>query len=423
MKNTNYKKIIISLIIILSLVLPVLATNTIKAQAASKKTVRVATEKQLKSALKNSKVGTIILRTQTYNAITINSKKAKKKNIIIDAPNAVVTNKSKFKSIELQNAAKYIEAVSGNTITTTAAYLLEVAEGCSVKKLTMPYLMPEYIIRKGASIKSIVLKNLMHISSFDKKTGTLAFETTGIWTSYDDDLYYDDGGDDVISVEYIDSYTAILDKCGRTLSYNHMGWQFDYSYEYKYDEDGNCLECKTTNEENGLLETTIYYDYDDSNNKVSENYEHSYHPYDYGVKYIYDKKGRLSNEISSSDNYSEETEFNYDKKGRVIGEKTNKFWYEADGRLSSRKSWVTENEYDKNGNLIKSSIEYDEGFSYNYTYEYDKDGNLVYYKYILDDKGMESSFEYKYEYDEYGKQKEGFYKYEDEWYSMVDYAG
>ena len=422
MKNTNYKKIIISLVMILSIVLPVFITNTVEAHAASKKTVRVATEKQLKSALKNSKVGTIILRTQTYNDITINSKKAKKKNIIIDAPNAVVTNKSKFKSIELQNAAKYIEAVSGNTITTTAAYVLEVAEGCSVKKLIMPYLLPGYIIRKGASIKSIVLKNLKHVSTFDKKTRTLSFETTGTWTSYDY-TYYGDDGDDVISEEYPEIYTAILDKSGRTLSYNYMGWQSDYTYEYKYDKNGNCTECRVTNEENGLLERTTYYDYDDGNNKVSENNEHSYHPYDYGVKYIYDKQGRLSEVISSSEEYSEETEYNYDEKGRVIGECTNKFWFENDGRLSSRRSWITKNEYDKNGNLVKSIISYDEGFSYNYFYEYDKEGNLVHYTNILDDKGMQSTYEYKYVFDEYGNQKEVFYKYEDEWYNMADYAG
>ena len=422
MKNTNYKRIIISLIIILSLVLPVFVTDTVKAHAASKKTVRVATEKQLKSALKNSKVGTIILRTQTYNAITINSKKAKKKNIIIDAPNAVITNKSRFKSIELQNASKYIEAVSGNTITTTAAYAIEVAEGCSIKKLTMPFLMPEYVIRKGASIKSIVLKDEDHISSFDKKTGTLTFETIMEVTSYDDYNCYD-CEDDVTDETHPEIYNAILDKSGRTLSYNHMGWQSDYTYEYKYDEDGNCLECSVINEETGLLERTTYRDYDDANNKVSENNKYHYQSYDYGLKYIYDKNGRLSRFISSSDESSEDTEYNYDEKGRVIGEKTDKFWFDNDGKLSSRRSWITKNEYDKNGCLIKSSISYDEGFSYNYTYEYDKNGNLVHYSYLLDDKGMQTSYEYKYEYDEYGNQTEGFYKYEDEWYSMVDYAG
>ena len=84
----------------------------VEIQAASKKTVRVLTQAELNKALKNSKVGTIILRTSTYDKITINSKKAKKKNIIIDAPSANIENKSKFKSVEVQSAATYTDRKS-----------------------------------------------------------------------------------------------------------------------------------------------------------------------------------------------------------------------------------------------------------------------------------------------------------------------
>ena len=81
----NIKKIfgvICALILVTSLFTGLFENFTVK--AASKKTVRVTTQKELKKALKNSKVGTIILRTQIYDDFTISSKKAKKKNLIVE---------------------------------------------------------------------------------------------------------------------------------------------------------------------------------------------------------------------------------------------------------------------------------------------------------------------------------------------------
>ena len=75
-----------------------------KASAAEGNTVRVATQKELKKALKDSSVETIILRTNTYDSITISSKKAKNKKLIVDAYNSKITNKAKFKSITLISA-------------------------------------------------------------------------------------------------------------------------------------------------------------------------------------------------------------------------------------------------------------------------------------------------------------------------------
>ena len=88
-----------------------------KISAADEKTVRVTTQKELNKALKDSSIDTVILRTDTYDSITISSKKAKKKKLIVDAPNSIIVNKAKFKSVVLENAEYYTEDVSGNNIT------------------------------------------------------------------------------------------------------------------------------------------------------------------------------------------------------------------------------------------------------------------------------------------------------------------
>jgi len=134
MKKTT-KTLICSMLLVLSLIMPVFLQEKSEVEAASGKTVRVATEKKLKSALKNPKVDTIVFRSSTYRAITIKSSKAKAKKIVIDAPFAEITNTARFKKLELINAKKYTEAVSGNTIEVYRSYVLEVAEGVKVKKL------------------------------------------------------------------------------------------------------------------------------------------------------------------------------------------------------------------------------------------------------------------------------------------------
>ena len=71
----------------------VIAINTIRVKADNGETVRVSTAKELKAAMKNAEVGTIIFRTKAYQTVTIKSDKAaKSKSLIIDAPNTSFTN-------------------------------------------------------------------------------------------------------------------------------------------------------------------------------------------------------------------------------------------------------------------------------------------------------------------------------------------
>ena len=395
------KNIIIVTLLLFSLVLPVFIQESVEAQAASKKTVRVSTQKQLNSALKNSKVKTIVLRTGTYKDITINSDKSENKKIVIDAPNAVITNTAVFKSVEIVAAKKYIEAVSGNSLKLRVNGVLEVAEGIKVKKLVMTEALLDYTVLKNASIKNVIVADENNKSTFDKKTRELSFESVGIWTSFDPDYYETD--EEPVTQEYPIYYTAVLDKCGRVLSATYMGWASDYAYEYKYNDDGRCIEYNIYNGETGLLDQTNYYEYDNAGNCVVDKFEHSYENYSCEAINTYDKKGRLIRTTESGKYYTYDTEYSYNKKNLLVGEKTTAIWYEGDNKISSRKSWDASYTYDKNGLLLTEEIVYkEEQFSYLYEYEYDKYGNMIHQTFTYTDKGRKSVSEQRYEYDELG---------------------
>ena len=202
----TFRKIAIAFLLVVSMMVGL--AGTIDVQAASKKTVRVATEKELKAALKNSSVGTVILRTGTYDPITISSKKAKKKKIIVDAPNSIITNKSVFKSVEILSARKYIEDVSGNKVSSDGKTQIEIAAGKSMKKLTFSNLSVDFVIRKGAAIKSLSYENEYVSSSFNSKTR---------------ELIYCDTLNSFMGKEYVKEYTLALDKSGRVLSISREG--------------------------------------------------------------------------------------------------------------------------------------------------------------------------------------------------------
>jgi hypothetical protein len=414
MKKTT-KTVICSLLLVLSLIVPVFLSETVETEAASGKTIRVATEKKLKTALKNKKVDTIVFRSSTYKAITISSTKAKAKQIVIDAPNAEITNTAKFKKVELINAKKYTEAVSGNTIEAYNGDVLVVAAGIKVKKLILSEpKYANYTILKNASIKSVVMADDGHKSTFDKKTRTLVFDTIGIWYSFDPDYYGTEEG--LVTEEFPLHYTAVLDKSGRILESTYKGWADDYRDEYKYDKNGNCIEHKRYNL--GYVEApelVTYYEYVYEGNRVVEVLDHHFDPDTVICKYAYDKNGRLTGSSESGSYYSEDNSYTYDKNGLLVLSITTKMWFENES-LSSRKSWKNTYTYDKNGCLIKQEDDYtDEHFSRLYTYEYDKAGNMIHsvettITYMGDGTMESEPFERWFEYDSLGLKLK--YKYD-----------
>ena len=380
------KTAIFSLFLVLTLIMPLVLQETVDVKAASKKTVRVATEKQLKAALKDTKVGTIVLRTSSYKDITIKSGKTKKKKISIDAPNAIVTNTARFKNVEVIKANEYIEAVSGNTVKLSSDVHLQVAEGVSVKKLVSSDAPVYYDIQKNGLIKSIVITDKNHKSTFDKETRTLTFETVGVSTSYA--LDYDGNTENPVTEEYPIQYSAVLD------------------------ESGNCIEWKRYDVRSGDPELTDYYDYVYEENRLVEETDHSSEPDGAKSKKVYDKDGRLAETNDSSPYYSEDAKYTYDKNGLLICEETTKMWFSGDGRLSSRKSIRTNYTYDKNGFLlIWENYLIDDHTKNIITYEYDKAKNMIHETRISKDSAVSgdelvyNELEFSYEYDELGAVK------------------
>lgn len=400
----KYLGTLLAIIMVAAVTLGIIGPQEV--QAASKKTVRVSTQKELNKALKNSKVGTIILRTSTYDKITINSKKAKKKNVIIDAPSAVVENKSKLKSIEIQSVTKYIENASGNTIVDNYGGEFILADGKNVKKLTLKYFNTDYIIGKGASISSLVYDIDGKKSSFDKATGKLKLtNTVGVG-----EYYVDYREVDVV-------YTLTLDEAGRVTGISYT------------DPDGR------------LLETTVKYDKYGNFTEVKEVVAKTKETV-FIRESKYDADHNLTYRYLNGKDYSETSTYEYDSKGRVVADTydtsydchiKDKYTYDSNGRKVGKDcnylygSWgydyVSEMSYDSNGFLLSNVETYSEGYKYIMNYEYDKSGNRTYWsREELYTDGKSAMYEYKTEYDKLGGVLNEYIKFpgEDEWYNFDD---
>ena len=115
------------LLVVVAIVSSVLIIyGNISVYADNGETVRVSTEKQLKAAIKNADVGTIIFRTNAYINVKIKAdENAKSKSLVIDAPHVNFTNKAVFSDINIYSANKYIESVSGNRISLSDSHITD----------------------------------------------------------------------------------------------------------------------------------------------------------------------------------------------------------------------------------------------------------------------------------------------------------
>ncbi len=377
-----------------------------KVSAAESKTVRVATRKELKKALKDSSISTIILRTDTYDSLTITSKKAKKKKLIVDAPDADIINTARFKSIVIKNANSYIEDVSGNTITTDITRDIEIAEGRSVKKLTVTRFSTDLIIRKGASIKSLAYNVDGNKSSYDAKTRTLKIKVSELdYNTYD---YYDV------------SYKLVIDEAGRItyLSYKDPYEKRLLESNTVYDENGNILEVKEHYADNGEVTFSQSYKYDENNNRIEADLNTKYEKSEETREY--DNAGRLVRiSKKTDDGHSSLSEYVYDAKSR-LSESTYEYGMEGEGTLFADLTTYT---YNTKGYCTKIVSESRDGYISVDTYKYDKKGNL--YASVKEEtfaNGNKSKYQYKYEYDEYGEMTAGYIRFpgEKEWIDMSE---
>ncbi|MBR4780034.1 MAG: hypothetical protein IK014_01590 [Lachnospiraceae bacterium] len=363
---------------------------------SEKKTVRVVTQKELNKALKNSKVETIILRTSTYDKITISSKKAKTKNIIIDAPNSYIINKAKFNSIEIINAKKYTENVSGNTITSNTTNFV-VAENKKVDKLILSSIGYDYTIRKGASIKQFSININGKTSKFDKNKNAYIISV----------LHTDWEGFDYLFLDY----TIKVDDSGRIKNINYTD---GYSYcatDIIHDDNGNVTELYIYDDFYGRDEKYYEYEYDNNYNLIIEYIDTDYSFEE--ITYEYDSKNKLISKKSENNFrnnigvFLTSSTYEYDSKDRLVKKVDNS----ENGNFKTKNE--TKNTYNKKGYLTKQIVKETGSISSKkvYTYEYDNNGNNIsstidnYYS-----NGLNEKFEYKYYYDEYGSMQDGYVK-------------
>lgn len=129
----------------------------IHAQAASTKSITVTNEKQLAAALKDNKVTRITIKTSKKASITIPTGKYAKKQLVIDAPKATITNKGNFRAISISDANEYTEKGEANKITIKDRNSLSFVEGTSAKatKVTVSSNGKKLVVTDNGNLSSL----------------------------------------------------------------------------------------------------------------------------------------------------------------------------------------------------------------------------------------------------------------------------
>lgn len=134
----------------------------------------VKTQKELNSALKNSKITGITLKTNANTKFTIAAGSYTNKNLIVDAPNADVVNNGVFKSIKIKNIKSdtWTENAKGNKIDVTAkSARVVVAENASVSSFTCSKSDSKVTLEVNGTVKTVKVTKMADISV--KVSGTV----------------------------------------------------------------------------------------------------------------------------------------------------------------------------------------------------------------------------------------------------------
>ena len=164
-----------------------------------------------------------------------------------------------------------------------------------------------------------------------------------------------------------------------------------YTYEYTYDENGNCI--KKVYTENGFPSEYTYYTYDEKGNMVKKDEIRPQSELHYG--YAYNDAGQMVKEWDTASNGGSTT-FEYDSRGFMI--RKSRYLHDATEPYEIR-----EYAYDENGNKIKESS-LTNGMPFElFTWTYDENGNMtselpgIYY----DGENLEYKLAYRWLYDEH----------------------
>ena len=371
-------KILMALVIVIS---AVMLMEGYSIHAGEGKTVRVSTAKQLKKAIKNEDVGTIILRTKAYITITIKADKAAAdKFLIVDSDNVNVVNKAVFAGIEIRSVNKYTESVSGNKISLTGYYEDDLGAFTVSKKKQVERLIlnndtkyyPGYVLRKGARVKELVL--VMTDDGAPVELSLTAKNKTAKTRVTNEFGFYED-------------CKISIDKYGRISSRvcDSDAAEFRLDYTYKYDSNGNLTSISGRDNANGKFSDKFTYSNGNLIKRVADGFDLLQ------CDYKYDNKGnKTSEKIYSEYHMDGQTwsatsyhEFEYDNNGRLSYES-----YEQDDDMSEFAYT-----YDSKGFKIEE-FENNYGLGINTTFTYNKYGDLITVKQTADGETVATKYKY-----------------------------
>ena len=346
----------------------------VQVRADDGKTVRVSTAKQLKAAMKDPEIGVIILRTQAYLDLTIKqTEAAKNKILIIDTPQAKITNKAVFAEIQIDRAMYYQEKASGNSINVIGSFPtqgIEIAKKKKVESLTINIIggsaKTDYKVRKGAKIKKVNFNVLDAVGEVENtynskdRQQTLKFKDEDGFT-WNKTITFDKSGRITKAVTETDRYAG------------------SFNFTYTYDKNGNCIKSIGYNDE-GWRENP-WTGKDEGYTMMSFSVIGSGYKED--CVYTYDKKGRLISEVHTGEEYEDDNpspkkidykiEVTYDKKGRelTITETNNTAGYVSSNTFTyNSKGFAEKVILENNGEVLATT-----------TYKYNEAGDMIETKY------------------------------------------
>ncbi|MBO4415276.1 MAG: carboxypeptidase regulatory-like domain-containing protein, partial [Lachnospiraceae bacterium] len=130
------------------------------AAGASKKTVTVTTLKQLTAAMSDKKAARIVYNSPSKKSLTIKAQAgSENKEIVINAPEARITNKASFNKITIKDTISFTEKAKGNTIAVKDDdALIKIARNTSVNKIALYGKTSDVRMSAGSNADSIICK-------------------------------------------------------------------------------------------------------------------------------------------------------------------------------------------------------------------------------------------------------------------------
>ncbi|MCD7804360.1 MAG: tetratricopeptide repeat protein [Oscillospiraceae bacterium] len=250
--------------------------------------------------------------------------------------------------------------------------LIEIDETNAEWYLTIAYI---YIDQTNTNDAIAILKEGLEKASdtteIEELLNQLAPDTSGLVTT--SRRIYDKDSNLYSSYEYnYDSGGESLTYTGNSITSD--GTPFTYTSIYEYDSQGNIVErtykSTTTDGTTFTSTTTFTYEYDSNGNKVSSTQIDSYT--DSGststttckYEYEYDSDGNLTvqTQKNSDGHWLYKTEYEYDSHGNISKEThTNTFSY--DDYSDTNSYWIRyDYEYDNDGNIVKSVESYSDPY-------------------------------------------------------------